>query len=699
MPQDHPPRRSLLNEVGVAGLIALAAAEVAKVLGLKYAVLTYQPGATDYLQAGAAGLGVVALFAICFLLWLAIGRMVSPAQDASLLRHWPSAAVHFGLPAGAVLLIAVWGTNYWVPHHDLVYLVAASLVFLSPLASLLAKGLRIQCRALAERSPSAWRLLSIAAIVAVALIWYLGTSRFRASYGRLHLVSFATMMACVVAVRSLGPVKAVAETHRRSWLVWAALALVGAVSLAATPTTPALELFYSATPYRWVLTPLRSLQLDRDGDGATVSFGYLVGNDCDDSDAGVRPGEVDIPGNGVDENCFGGDLSPDAVFFEDHETPHDPSLPPLNILFLVIDAWRFDLEQPLGIDGELMPNVARLADRSLQLTNYRTCGPGTRLSVPDLLAGNTIGPEVNAQNLPAIHALTRSGYHTVFLNNLTIEWLIHSLAQGFSARYLIEEFLDYHEDEILIDQLSNLLADSLAEPFFVYSHLLDAHSPYLVDDKCTDDMPRNDRYYCALGHIDGLLGPLFEQLRESGLMGRTVVVVTADHGESLGAHGVLNHTDSVYDELLHVPLVIWNPRRGAGVVSEPANCFDATATMLATANAPIDALLFGQDFSGANPPTDGTQFARQWEMTKTPQANRHRFAVVYRGHKFVYDLATRLRSFYDLESDPYEEDPLPGVGSELEDALVLRMDAWLSELARREASSYHARDLMDPDAR
>ena len=99
-------------------------------------------------------------------------------------------------------------------------------------------------------------------------------------------------------------------------------------------------------------------------------------------------------------------------------------------------------------------------------------------------------------------------------------------------------------------------------PFFVWIHMFDPHDPY------DPPQPYKTRYAKALydgeiAYMDSALGSLFRQLKAAGLYDGALIAVTADHGEALGAHGEDQHGILLYDETVHIPLVIKLPNRQA----------------------------------------------------------------------------------------------------------------------------------------
>jgi arylsulfatase A-like enzyme len=132
------------------------------------------------------------------------------------------------------------------------------------------------------------------------------------------------------------------------------------------------------------------------------------------------------------------------------------------------------------------------------------------------------------------------------------------------------------------DELTVAIGDWLRRaeaPFFAYVHYMGAHLPYeapgprRVERAAQLAMSRGDlplaadalraEYLAALRHTDGQLAALLRLLDERGLADRTLVVVTADHGEELGEHGQLGHGKNLYHETVEVPLVLRFPGRVA----------------------------------------------------------------------------------------------------------------------------------------
>lgn len=91
-----------------------------------------------------------------------------------------------------------------------------------------------------------------------------------------------------------------------------------------------------------------------------------------------------------------------------------------------------------------------------------------------------------------------------------------------------------------------------------------------------------DSYDNCVAFLDRRLGDLFDELQRWGVLDRTLVILTADHGEGLGEHDLFDHGESLYRNEIRVPLLIVLPagRRSAGVVRETVSLRDLPATIL-----------------------------------------------------------------------------------------------------------------------
>ncbi len=159
------------------------------------------------------------------------------------------------------------------------------------------------------------------------------------------------------------------------------------------------------------------------------------------------------------------------------------------------------------------------------------------------------------------------------------------------------------------------------QPFFLFMNLIDAHGPYGVPRGADGSefvvgkkIPKrwrkpylgidytvsnailskedlqliSDLYDAGIRYVDGLVCRLIENLREMDLYDSSMIIITSDHGESLGDDGILGHQFKLTDDLLHVPLIIKMPKNAHSgkYVSQPVQLVDLMPTLLCAANVP-----------------------------------------------------------------------------------------------------------------
>jgi len=123
-------------------------------------------------------------------------------------------------------------------------------------------------------------------------------------------------------------------------------------------------------------------------------------------------------------------------------------------------------------------------------------------------------------------------------------------------------------------------------PFFAFLNYFDVHYPYGSPPTYPrpewDHSGRIDEYDASVKYADDALGRLMQALDQRGLTKSTLMIVTSDHGESLGQHGLTYHGQALYRELIHVPLVMWyQGRLPAGVkVQTPVTNAAIPATIM-----------------------------------------------------------------------------------------------------------------------
>jgi arylsulfatase A-like enzyme len=149
-------------------------------------------------------------------------------------------------------------------------------------------------------------------------------------------------------------------------------------------------------------------------------------------------------------------------------------------------------------------------------------------------------------------------------------------------------------------------------PFFAFLNYFDVHDPYggprTYAKPSWPQQTDTDAYDNGVKYVDDHIGQLMEELRRRGLADHTLVVITSDHGESLGQHHLRTHGKALYWELINVPLVIWYP----GHV--PAGTTVATPVT----NAAIPATIMDLLGAGTGSPFPPSSLSALWQAGGAP---------------------------------------------------------------------------------
>lgn len=344
----------------------------------------------------------------------------------------------------------------------------------------------------------------------------------------------------------------------------------------------------------------------------------------------------------------------------------------LSVLLVTIDTLRADA---LGVYGQARPTspwIDRLAQGGVRFETAHAHNVVTLPSHANILTGlypfehgvrDNAGFRVPAQVETLATRLHARGYRTgAFVSGFPLDSRF-GLERGFEV--YDDAFADSaHEvGTLTLPERSGAdtaalaqrwLADGGERPYFAWVHFYDPHAPYRPPPPFAQsfgDAP----YLGEVAAADAAVGRLVEPLLRAGRAGRTVVVVTADHGESLGEHGERTHGLFAYEATLRVPLVLFAPRLfGARVVREPVRHVDLVPTLLDALALPVPEGLPGRSLlalatghAGAPAPSYFEALSGMLGRGWAPL-----YGVVSQRRKYV-DLP--LAELYDLEHDPHEQ--------------------------------------------
>ncbi len=253
-----------------------------------------------------------------------------------------------------------------------------------------------------------------------------------------------------------------------------------------------------------------------------------------------------------------------------------------------------------------------LAER-LQAGGYATGGFVANLLYTSRESGLARGFEHYDDYHPTMHQLLGHAWlaHTpVFKQIMGAHSLIDVL---WSIRHIDTQFdeRNFNSDTYARRSSSEITSAFLewqktvkGRPFFAFLNFFDAHMDYKAPDsllkKFAQPAHRSlGKYDASIATIDDNVGRMLDELQRTGALDNTIVIITSDHGELFGEHGLTEHANALYLPLLHVPLVIRYPARvPRGVrVSAPVTLRDLTATVLDLTGLGKDAKLPGTSFS------------------------------------------------------------------------------------------------------
>ena len=193
-----------------------------------------------------------------------------------------------------------------------------------------------------------------------------------------------------------------------------------------------------------------------------------------------------------------------------------------------------------------------------------------------------------------------------------------------------------------------------------------------------------DLYDASVRQTDDELARVFSFLRSQGLMEAVLLVVTSDHGEEFLDHGDVLHGHTVYQELLHVPLLM----RGPGVprgrrVSTPVSLVDVVPTVLGVLGSPVSPDVEGVDLA----PLWGADGPRQERVLFSHAVNgaEATLAARERRYKLHYDERSGRHALYDLEHDPAERVDVAGERAEVTDRLLAHLERYRGTKTEGEA--------------
>jgi len=342
----------------------------------------------------------------------------------------------------------------------------------------------------------------------------------------------------------------------------------------------------------------------------------------------------------------------------------------LNVLVVTIDSLRADVPW-LGYARPIAPNLTRLAERSAVYTRAYSASSYTAKSLGAMLSGRFASTLYRDGRF-----FTRYADSNRFLAELlhergvkTFAWHSHlyfgrdsGLEQGFDVWRLVPgiRFDPETDNDVTSDKMTALGIEILGDPqntggrFFGFAHYMDPHDQYQAHREApTFGKRARDRYDQEIWFADHWLGKLFDFAESQPWWKDTVVIVSADHGEAFGEHGMYKHAFELWDVLTHVPLLIFGPGIEPRRIDARRSLLDLTPTILELLGGEPPADFAGKslvaELRGAAPDVREPILTELAEDTHNPPRRG-----LLEGNWKLIDFGRGHAELFDLAADPAE---------------------------------------------
>lgn len=374
------------------------------------------------------------------------------------------------------------------------------------------------------------------------------------------------------------------------------------------------------------------------------------------------------------------------------------------VIIIVLDALRKDHLSCFGYTRPTSPFIDALAAKNVLFKNVISAAPQTVPSVSSILTGlypyrhgshffsrsqsyhpfrpvaNGGLPLMNDKNLLLAEVFQEAGYRTALISSNPGIRNIYGFSQGVEYFRFINCFSEEGAGVCDGSSVNRIFAGNVLplikdQNFFVYLHYMDIHNPYrkpnsfkgrfmkysgepvYVNGKPHSVSSEQLEYSQAcydegIIYLDEVLKQLFSLLEKEGLLNKTLIVITADHGDEFMEHGGLGHGTTCYNELTNSFLLIVNPSLKHRTIESAVSDTDIFPTVLEWADLTVPEDLDGYSLSGFI--KDGYSGGKMPENRVFVSELGDRKALTDGRWKFIYNLDTKKQELYDLSEDPSE---------------------------------------------
>jgi arylsulfatase A-like enzyme/Tfp pilus assembly protein PilF len=391
-----------------------------------------------------------------------------------------------------------------------------------------------------------------------------------------------------------------------------------------------------------------------------------------------------------------------------------------SIILITLDTTRADRMGFLGSHRGLTPNLDSLAKQSVVFARAYAQVPLTTPSHAAILSGTY--PQFNhlvdlgmplSKDLPYLpELLHQRGYRTAAFVGAMILNPKGFAASGFGRGFDLYD-ADFHKREPgesryksverragdVVDHALAWLKRRPPGPFFLWIHVYDAHDPYDPPEPYKTRYA-SEPYDGEIAYTDSAMGKLFAELHARALYENTVIAVMADHGEAFGEHNEERHGMFLYDETIHVPLLVKFPhQRFAGKsIADRVRLVDVAPTILKEARVTVPAAMQGQALQDLVVPqnkisaTSGIGDRPAYAETDYPhRAFGWSPLQSWRTGKYLYIQAPK-RELYDQAADPFAQHNLAATSAAVSNTVASAM----KQFVERTSNTSSAQAQIDP---
>ncbi len=383
-----------------------------------------------------------------------------------------------------------------------------------------------------------------------------------------------------------------------------------------------------------------------------------------------------------------------------------------SVVVITVDALRADRLGCYGYDKKTSPTIDRLLSRGLRFERAWTPEPLTGPAMCSMVTGlephkhaatrNGLRMQSGLNSLPKI--LSENGWNTAaFVGTWTLKNNLTLLGEHFETygeRLERRRWFGILNSEATCQDVTDDALDWIGEgrkkgpdkPFFLWVHYIEPHAPYRFQKEYADrlgvnqdKLTKKDRYDTEIAAVDHSIDRLLDGVRQAVDDRDLLVVLTADHGESLGEHSYWGHGRYLYEPSLRIPLgIVWPGVIPTGTIESQATLLDLMPTLLDLFDIEIPAELPGASWAptirGADELAEriGCYQAHRGAVhgdSARDSAKKRSKGLLWVGvidgdRKEIVKVSRQLIQIYDLGTDPKEVDDLAPIDARPTDALA-----------------------------